>query len=194
MLQKINNTKQPAKRIQTRGPEVVQQTPVKKAPKTPKPSNMLYHCHSIVMHNRTKGTVTKTIKQFKETFDREIYWLEYLNNKGYKWCPQIYNYDKQKFTIEMEYVGERINKSNAPKNWQEQLQSILDDLKKDNLQHNDIKPAEVLINNGQLYLVDYGWMTINNDWSCGNKFPTKKKPSHIFFDHTAMKRIEAKLR
>ena len=65
--------------------------------------------------------------------------------------------------------------------------------KKENIKHNDIKNSELLVNNCHLTLIDYGWSSLNDDWSCGGKFSAKTKPAHGFFDHTAINRIEKKL-
>jgi tRNA A-37 threonylcarbamoyl transferase component Bud32 len=89
----------------------------------------------------------------------------------------------------MEYVGTCINKTNAPKDWREQLERILAALDKEEIKHNDIKHTEVLIKNSKLHLIDFGWMSRGDDWSCGQGFNKRTKPCHRFHDHTAMARI-----
>ena len=87
-----------------------------------------------------------------------------------------------------------MTKSNAPKNLKEQFKKILDDMKSVNVQHNDIKIGELLINKqGKISLCDFGWGSVNNDlgcgvkniWSCNNK----KKPGGWFDDTNALKRL-----
>ena len=89
----------------------------------------------------------------------------------------------------MEYAGTPINKANAPKDWKEQLTKILADLVKEGINHNDIKHTEVLVKDGKIYLIDFGWMSRGDDWSCGQGFSKREKPWHEFHDYTAMARI-----
>ena len=69
-------------------------------------------------------------------------------------------------------------------------------MKSVNVQHNDIKIGQLLVNkNGKFFLCDFGWGSVNNDlgcgveniWSCNNK---KKPPlgSHRN-DNNALKRL-----
>ncbi len=143
-----------------------------------------------------KGIVIKYIIAYHSynVFEREVYWLKYLNEKGYDWCPKLLSSDPEKKTIHMSYVGNPITKSNAPQDWVAQLEKILNDLEKEDIKHNDIKKGEVLVYNGKLYLVDYGWSSKGNDWSCGGIISKKPKPCHSFHDHTAIKRIEKYLK
>ena len=142
-----------------------------------------------------KDIAIKRVRLYHEfnIFEREVYWLTYLNEKNYDWVPRLINNNPKTKTITMKYCGEKLTKTNAPKNWREQLTKILTDLKKENIKHNDIKNSELLVNNCHLTLIDYGWASIDNDWSCGGKFSSKAKPAHGFFDHTAIERIEKKL-
>ncbi len=146
---------------------------------------------STVHINIPDGTVHKRVRMYHtyQVFEREVYWLNYLNENGYTWCPKLLSSDPESKTICMTYVGEPITKYNAPKNWKEQLQKILDNLKTENIQHNDIKQGEVLIQDGQVSLIDYGWASKDTDWSCGQRFDALVKPYHIFHDCTAIKRI-----
>lgn len=152
---------------------------------------------SIVYLNKSTNIVTKKIVNRKfdsfNIFEREVYWLQYLNEKGYDWCPKYVSSDPKSKVIKMTFVGHRINKQNAPENWRQQLTKILQDLRKDGICHNDIKGDEVLVKGGKLYLIDYGWMSIGQDWSCGGKFDKKMKPYHDFHDHSAISRISKKL-
>nr|QBK88051.1 MAG: serine/threonine protein kinase [Marseillevirus LCMAC202] len=150
---------------------------------------------STVHINIKTRMVTKHVHAYRshQVFEREVYWLKYLNENGYTWCPKLLSSNPEKKTIRMAYVGTPITKKNAPQNWKEQLQQILDDLETENIQHNDIKRSEILIKNGQLSLVDYGWASKGTDWSCGQRFDERVKPCHIFHDSTAIQRISPHL-
>jgi tRNA A-37 threonylcarbamoyl transferase component Bud32 len=138
------------------------------------------------------NTVSKTITKYidKNIFEREVYWLAYLNEKKYKWCPKIYSFNKLTKTIVMEYVGVPINKTNAPKNWDKQLYKILQDLKNEGLYHNDIKCSEVLVKKDSIYLIDYGWMSYGPA-TYTNKihYPNCIKPDIKIPDNTCILRI-----
>ncbi len=158
----------------------------------PKPITTKQGMTSIVTIDKGKNTVTKKVTQYTSysVFEREIYWLNYFNEHEYKWCPKLTSTDPEEKTITMEYVGEPITKHNAPKDWKQQLEQILEILDKDNIEHNDIKNTEILIRDGVVHLIDYGWMSKDSDWSCKNMLSGKAKPSEIFPDQTAITRIE----
>ena len=59
----------------------------------------------------------------------------------------------------MNYVGEPLNINNCPIDVKKQCINILDKLVENNCSHNDIKPEDILVLNGKLHLVDYGWAT-----------------------------------
>lgn len=137
------------------------------------------------------GVVTKNVIRYLEydVYPREKYWLTFFNNIGYDWAPQLISFDDETCTLCMTYVGEKITKDNKPKDWETQFQHILDCLERMNIKHNDIKPEEVLVNENKLYLIDFGWMNIDDDWGCKQGFDSRVKPYHFFPDHTAFERI-----
>ena len=57
----------------------------------------------------------------------------------------------------MTYSGESISKENIPDNWKTQCSNILDVLDSKNCSHNDIKPEDILVHEGKLKLIDFGW-------------------------------------
>lgn len=131
-----------------------------------------------------KKRVTKYLDH--NCYEREIHVLKLLNHHNFDWCPKfIQSNDDLSFI--MSYCGERMNKKNKPKNYKEQMQKILNDMKSINLKHNDIKSAEVLVHEGNIYIVDFGWASINDDFSCGVKgISSKKKPCEIFDDNRTL--------
>jgi hypothetical protein len=66
-------------------------------------------------------------------------------------------------TIEVENCGESLSVDNAPKDWKEQLVQILVDLKSNNVQHRDIKPDNLMVKDGVIKLIDFGWARFFDD-------------------------------
>ncbi len=96
-------------------------------------------------------------------FQREVEWL--IRLRRFDRVPKILEVaypDK----LVMSYVGELISKETIPTDWYEQMEYILGELKKYGCCHNDIKPREILVNKGNLYLIDYNWAT-----EIGEKLP-----------------------
>jgi predicted Ser/Thr protein kinase len=123
--------------------------------------------------------------------EREIYILKMLKN--YKWCPNLIYYDNN--VIITEYCGEVLNVKNIPDDYELQIKKILSDLKKENIEHNDIhhgrKSIELLVKNKLIYLIDYGWCSINGDFSCGcDDISNKTKPHGITDDADIIKYIK----
>lgn len=137
------------------------------------------------------GYVTKEFIRYHKysIYEREVFWLLYLNYKKYSWCPKIIYHDDRKKIIYMTYVGNRITKENTPENWCQQLTDILRDLENEELTHNDIKPEDILVLNGKLFLIDYGWMCWKNDLSCAGRFSDKQKPGESYPDNSAISRL-----
>jgi tRNA A-37 threonylcarbamoyl transferase component Bud32 len=113
--------------------------------------------------------------------EREIFWLNKLFD--FDRTPNIIEHGDD--FIKMEYVGERLNKTNLPYDWEEQVKYILNSLNKYECSHNDIKPEDILVNNGLLYIIDFGWSTpigseIPSNWpDLGDDFKISK---HNFND------------
>tara|TARA_Y100000389_G_C17350856_1_gene458373 strand:+ start:357 stop:839 length:483 start_codon:yes stop_codon:yes gene_type:complete len=129
--------------------------------------------------------VKKKVTKYKDhnCYEREIHVLKLLNDHNFEWAPKlIETFDKEKSFI-MNYCGEMLTKNNKPRNYKEQVQSILNDMKSLNLKHNDIKNTETLVLGSKIYIIDFGWASINNDFSCGVcGISSKKKPGTIYDD------------
>ena len=141
------------------------------------------------------GVVTKRITKFQDhgVFAREVHWLRHFNSKGYDWCPKLISADPKCNIITMVDAGRPINNQNAPTDWVYQLQKIIDTLHNENIYHNDIKRGEVLVKDGKISLIDYGWMSIGGDFSCGGRFNGRVKPVNVFHDATAIERLRKTL-
>lgn len=93
--------------------------------------------------------------------------------------------------IEMEDCGEMINADNLPMDWKEQLVQIVMDLRAHGIQHRDIKPENLMIKDGVIKLIDFGWARLEDDEedeppSClGYPF----KPADGWDDNFSMRKI-----
>jgi len=120
--------------------------------------------HKIQLKNDVSGTTILSVsKTVAKTWDNDTINV-YENEK--KWINRLketniiakpVHFDDVNRTITTEYVGEKINKHNIPANWEKQRDSILSVLEKHNCRHNDIKPDEIIVHNGEIKLIDFGW-------------------------------------
>jgi hypothetical protein len=70
---------------------------------------------------------------------------------------------KNEGELSIEDCGELLNEDNLPDDWKEQLVKILVDLKTHNLVHRDIKPDNLMIKNGVIKLIDFGWAKLEDE-------------------------------
>ncbi|MBC8491273.1 MAG: protein kinase family protein, partial [Candidatus Marinimicrobia bacterium] len=110
----------------------------------------------------------------------EITALKSLNNKHF---PKLLEIGDNWF--DMEYCGEKLNEQNLPKDWDVQIDEILNELNKANIIHRDIRPHNLMIINSVIKLIDFGWavsyLHANSDipkylgdrWKCPDGFNDK---------------------
>tara|TARA_B110000208_G_C11727825_1_gene415238 strand:+ start:53 stop:1342 length:1290 start_codon:yes stop_codon:yes gene_type:complete len=99
-------------------------------------------------------------------YEREKFISTILNK--FDWYPKLLHYNDDKKVLIFENVGVPINLKNLPNDFKKQFNKILLDMKSVNIQHNDIKQEELLIDkNNKIYLCDFGWASVNNDTGCG---------------------------
>lgn len=122
--------------------------------------------------------------------ENEIKWLNIL--KDFDRVPNIIEVTKVTKEIKMNNLGERVSVSNLPSDWEYQMEYILSELEKYNCCHNDIKPKEILVKDGKLNLIDFGWATKKGD-KIPEKFPEKigskfKYATHDFNDRYSFRK------
>jgi hypothetical protein len=132
--------------------------------------------------NSDKTLVIKYVKEWLgyNVFEREVYWLKLLEEKGIGWSPRVVQIRKPYLVLT--YVGELATRNTIPQDWELQIRRIQGDLSRLGCRHNDIKKTEVLVKNGHLKLIDFQWASKGNDWSCGHGFDRTPKPHGIFND------------
>lgn len=111
--------------------------------------------------------IKNVTKYSKETiYEREKYLASILCN--FDWYPPLlYSDDENKILI-FKNVGVILTKDNKPADVERQFNRILKDMKSVNIEHNDIKEGELLIDkNEKIYLCDFGWGSINKNMNCG---------------------------
>lgn len=59
--------------------------------------------------------------------------------------------------FDMENCGAELSKDNLPEGWQAQIEDIAAALDASGIVHRDIKPGNLLVRSGQLFLIDFGW-------------------------------------
>ena len=121
-------------------------------------------CHNKTLKNDVSSTtilsVSKKIsKNWDNTtinvYENEKKWLNYLKDTNIIAKP--IHFDDVNRIITTEYAGEKINKYNIPVDWKIQRDEIISVLEKHNCRHNDIKPDEILVYDGKIKLIDFGW-------------------------------------
>lgn len=132
---------------------------------------------------RQGDTVVKKIFHYTDynVFEREVLVLSMLQR--FDWCPRLLSHDEESKQIVMSFCGEPVNHINIPEDALDQAESILRDLKSLGIKHNDIKPDEVLVKDGKLFLCDFGWCCVNGDFSFGREdICSREKPCGIIDD------------
>ena len=112
-----------------------------------------------------------------DIIEREVHVIKLLNEKKFSWCPKLIYSDDE--LLVLNHCGENINKNNLPVDYLNQLNKIYHDMKSINLKHNDWTINEIIVKDDKLFVVDYGWATINDDFSCGINISKKHKPCGV---------------
>lgn len=151
---------------------------------------------SNVFVDDNKKYVMKILKEsrswkFSDLLYRELNAIKYLKESNIIWVPEVINVLENK--IVMSYCGEPISRHNAPKDYKEQIKTIINTLWELNLQHNDIiwkqNKSEFLVKDDRVYLVDWGWSSRHNDLSWGVGL-SNHKPGGISEDQSVLSKLD----
>lgn len=147
-----------------------------------------------IVEKNTSGlssTISKTasgyiVKKFKTgrvqrdgCFERECYWLDRLQGSGV--VPELVDIDYGNRSLLIEYAGAPILSNGLPFDWRTQVQNVLDTLAELNCKHNDISETELLVHDGVIKLVDFGYASLGNDMTCSGVIPDVVK-NRLFDD------------
>ncbi len=111
---------------------------------------------------RKGNTVTKRVTRCLEhdVFHREIHFLTRLKDCGF--VPKIIGVNYPDNELTLEYCGETLVKAALPSDYKLQIDNMLEFLEILEIQHNDIRPENVTVKDGALYLIDWQWATERN--------------------------------
>lgn len=93
-------------------------------------------------------------------YENEVNILNKLNE--YNHFPKLINKDDKNKIIYMSYCGNTIyelskqNKLKIPDDWEKQVNEINNSLVKENIYNNDICRTNICIDNGIIYMIDFG--------------------------------------
>lgn len=85
---------------------------------------------------------------------RDADWLDRIHSGI---APQLLGRVSDWF--EVTYEGERVNIYNLPVDWREQAEFVLRQLVAANCAHNDIHAGNIVVADGRIRLIDFGWAT-----------------------------------
>jgi hypothetical protein len=103
-----------------------------------------------------KNLVRKTYKKgYEHCLKFETNALKKLNKLDKDHFPTL-EYEAKNY-IELSFAGDRLSKSNLPKDYKEQINHILSILKKADIVNRDIKPDNLHVKNDKIVLIDFGW-------------------------------------
>lgn len=149
-----------------------------------------------------KGATSVVEKKDGRVFKRQVSYLSYpliqnewaiLSLANSSHFPKVYSFING--VLEMEDCG-LLLLSNIPQNWEEQLEEIIKDLEINGITHRDIRIDNLMVKNGVIKLIDFGWAKIpqlaedKEPPSCLG-FPNK--PSYGFNDAFSMRSVKKQI-
>jgi hypothetical protein len=75
--------------------------------------------------------------------------------------PEVYK--SESGSIEMEDCGEELTVKSLPDDWKGQFLEIIEDLRNFGVEHRDIQPNNLMVKNGTIKLIDFGWSRLKDD-------------------------------
>lgn len=111
--------------------------------------------------SQTYRTYTKFVSTHFDTdkinvYENEKKWLHKIKDSDY--FPTLLYYDDRLRMLVTTDMGRKITKSDLKRiDIKENCNELIAELKKYNCRHNDIKPSELVFQNGRVQLIDFGW-------------------------------------
>jgi hypothetical protein len=99
------------------------------------------------------------VKRDKDIIDREIAALSALS--GLPGFPLLLRASHDELI--MTRCGEPISAANIPDDAEQQAEALLKTLKTKKLRHNDIHSVNLMVHNGRLHLIDFGWASFGEE-------------------------------
>ena len=121
-------------------------------------------CTVVLKNDNSSQTVRSIYKHVKpkyrtmyqmDCYENEKQWLTKL--QGTDIVPELLLTVDDARVLVTKYAGEPVIASTLPDDWEQQRDHILVTLKTANCRHNDIKPSEILVQEGTIRLIDFGW-------------------------------------
>ena len=127
-----------------------------------KNENLNLQCHSIKNDaaSKTFKTYTKIVSNTFDSdtinvYENEKKWLLNLHDSSV-FPKLLYFNDNLRMIVTID-EGELLTKCNIPYDYNNQGNNLIKELKRNNCRHNDIKPTELVIKEGKIKLIDFGW-------------------------------------
>ena len=147
-------------------------------------------CTSLI--EKTENGVRKrqvSYGRFKLT-ENEHRILSHISSEHF---PKVLAFQEE--SLVLEDCGTSLSVENMPQDWHRQLVQILADLKRNNVEHRDIRPDNLTVKGGVIKLIDFGWARFKDDPednppSCLG-YPYK--PTYGFDDNYSMKMVIKRL-
>jgi len=114
----------------------------------------------------------------------EAHWLQEIaahDPQGH--FPRLKRLNVKRRWLEMTWCGEHMTAGNVPSDWREQCREILKSLRLAKCVHRDIRPDNLLVSDGVIRLIDFGWSCpagledksphdpgLGEKWRIGGKF------------------------